>query len=316
MKIIDLHCDTIYKIYHEKKGNLYQNSYSVDIKKLIKGNYIGQFFALFIDKEWIKKNNLDIYQHLKELYKVFIHQIKTNEKYIKLAKNYNDLTNNILENKLSAFLTVEEGGFLQGNLERLDEFYKLGLRLITLTWNYENSIGYPNSRDKNIMSKGLKPFGFEVIERMNELGIIIDVSHLSDGGFYDCINHSKKPIIASHSNARALRNVPRNMSDDMLRLLGEKGGVIGINFAPDFLGIDGVSRVEYMVKHIKYIVNISGIEALSLGTDFDGITGKLEINNSGDMDKLIYSLAKSGFNSSEIEKISFENAARIIKECL
>ena len=220
-----------------------------------------------------------------------------------------------MENKLSAFLTVEEGGFLQGNLERLDEFYKLGLRLITLTWNYENSIGYPNSRDKNIRSKGLKPLGFAVRERLNES--YDDVSHLSDGGFYDCINHSKKPIIASHSNARALRNVPRNMSDDMLRLLGEKGGVIGINFAPDFLGIDGVSRVEYMVKHIKFLVNISGIEAISLGTDFDGITGILEINNSGDMDKLIYSLAKSGFNSSEIEKISLKcNAARIIKECL
>lgn len=316
MKIIDFHCDTIHKIYHNEKENLYENSYSVDIKKLIKGNYIGQFFALFIDQKWISKNKIDIYLHLKDFYKVFIDQINVNEEYIKLARDYNDLKNNMRENKISAFFTVEEGDFLQGKLERLDEFYELGLRLITLTWNYENSIGYPNSKDRNIMSKGLKPFGFEVIERMNDLGMIIDVSHLSDGGFYDCINHSKKPIIASHSNARALKNVTRNLSDEMLKHLGNKGGVVGINFAPDFLGDDGISRIEYMINHIKHMVNIGGIESPSIGTDFDGITGQLEINNSGEMGMLISAFIKAGFNSREIEKICYGNAIRIIKECL
>ena len=119
---------------------------------------------------------------------------------------------------------MEEGGVLNEKQERLEELYRLGIRLITLTWNYENCLGYPNSRDGEVMNRGLKAFGLEIVERMNALGMLVDVSHLSDGGFWDCIRVSRAPIIASHSNARALCGVPRNLTDDMLRALAEKGG--------------------------------------------------------------------------------------------
>lgn len=318
INIIDMHCDTIYKIYHENQENIYKNSYSVDIQKMKKGNVIAQFFAMFIDKKWITKNNIDIYEHVKDFYRIFIDQIQGHQEDISLATNAKDLENNLRDEKISAFLTIEEGDFLQNKIERLEKFYNLGLRLITLTWNYENCIGYPNSSNKNIMAKGLKPFGFEVIERMNELGMMIDVSHLSDGGFYDCIKHSKKPIVASHSNARSLVNVPRNMTDEMLRLLGEKGGVVGINFSPNFLGKtkNKISRIEYMIQHIRHIKNIAGIDVIALGTDFDGIEGELEIANIGEIDQLILALEKSGFHTEEIEKILNKNAERLIRECL
>lgn len=316
--VIDMHCDTIYKIYHENQENIYKNLYSVDIQKMKKGNVIAQFFALFIDQKWIQEKKIDIYEHVKDFYGVFMDQIQSHQENISLATNAKDLENNLRDKKISAFFTIEEGEFLQNKIERLDEFYRLGLRLITLTWNYENCIGYPNSPNKNIMAKGLKPFGFEVIERMNELGMMIDVSHLSDGGFYDCIKHSKKPIVASHSNARSLVNVPRNMTDEMLRSLGEKGGVVGINFSPNFLGKtkDKVSRVEYMIEHIKHIKNIAGIESIALGTDFDGIEGELEIASIGEIDQLILALEKSGFHTEEIEKILNKNVERLIRECL
>lgn len=185
-----------------------------------------------------------------------------------------------------------------------------------MTWNYENCIGYPNSLDNDVMRKGLKHFGFEVVERMNELGMIIDVSHLSDGGFFDVIKHTRRPVIASHSNAREITRVPRNMTDEMMHILADKGGIMGLNFHPYFLGKDNVSKIEHMIKHIKHIKNKAGIDTVALGSDFDGIEGKLEISNIGEIKKLIIELENSGFNQDEIEKICYVNAQRIIVECL
>lgn len=316
MGIIDLHCDTIKKIYELQEENLYENSYSVDIKKLICGKVDVQFFAMFLNKARIEEQRLDIYEYTKEFYKVFAKEMEENQNYIKLAKNDSDVKANRKKGILSAFLTIEEGHFLEGKIERLEEFYELGLRLITLTWNYENCIGYPNSYNHNDMKRGLKEFGFQVVEKMNELGMIIDVSHLSDGGFYDCIKHSKKPIIASHSNARAITNVPRNLTDEMMSLLADKGGIMGLNFCPHFLGDGETSRVEDMVRHVKHIKNKAGIDVLALGTDFDGIDGELEIGNISEINKLLIALERAGFRTNEIEKISYLNAERIIKECL
>ncbi|RBP42259.1 dipeptidase [Garciella nitratireducens] len=318
MNIIDMHCDTMYKIYHEEEKSLRENSYSIDIQKLKKGNVIAQFFAMFIDKAWIDENHLDIYQHAKDFYRQVVSQLEANQEDIKQAVSYKELLENKKKGKISAFLTIEEGDFLQGKLERLEEFYHLGVRLITLTWNYENCIGYPNSFNREQMAKGLKPFGFEVIERMNELGMIIDVSHLSDGGFYDCIKHSKKPIVASHSCARSLVNVPRNMTDEMLKLLAEKGGMVGINFCPRFLGKekDKVSRITYMLEHIQHIKKIAGMDAIGLGTDFDGIEGELEIKNIAQIHHLMQALEQAGFHPDEIEKICYKNVERILRECI
>ena len=129
-------------------------------------------------------------------------------------------------------------------MNRLHTLYQEGVRLVTLLWNEENCIGSPNSKDRKIMQKGLKPFGFEVVEQMNSLGMLIDVSHLSDGGFWDVLSTSSKPIVASHSNARALCEHPRNLSDDMIRALAEKGGVIGLNFYPYFVNPVGHASVS------------------------------------------------------------------------
>ena len=156
-------------------------------------------------------------------------ETKENKK-LKLIKTAKELEYAEREELNLALLTVEEGGVLNGNRNRLEELYQRGVRLITLTWNYENCIGYPNSRNAQEMQKGLKSFGKQMVEEMNERGMLVDVSHLSDGGFWDCIRLSKKPIIASHSNARALCAHPRNLSDEMLCALGECGGVVGLNF--------------------------------------------------------------------------------------
>ena len=212
-------------------------------------------------------------------------------------------------------MTIEEGGALQGRLENLRNFYRLGVRLVTLTWNYPNEIGYPNCEMK-YRGQGLTEFGQQVVAEMNNLGMIIDVSHLSDQGFYDVATLSKKPFIASHSNARAVQDHSRNMTDEMIRIVAQKGGVMGINFSGDFLGGTKNSNVADMVSHIKHIYQVGGLDVIALGTDFDGIDSNLEIANIGEIHKLTDELSKNGFTAAAIEKIAYQNTLRVIKDCL
>ncbi|BDR63458.1 dipeptidase [Clostridium tetani] len=312
MSIIDLHCDTIYKITNCKdKINLKDNNISIDLNKMRKGKVNGEFFALFIDREETETPLKTCNKMLDKFYE----EMDKNKEIIKLTKNYTQYKENIRNNIMSAFLTIEGGEALEGEIYNLRNFYRLGVRLLTLTWNYENEIGYPNC-NKIFMQKGLKKFGIEIVEEMNRLGMIIDVSHLSDGGFYDVAKYSKVPFIASHSNARSITNHGRNLTDDMIKILSEKGGVIGINFCNEFLGDTEISRVEDMITHIKYIKNTGGIDCIALGSDFDGIDCEVEIEDISQMDKLIEKLSSSGFNESEIERICFKNAERVIKEVL
>jgi len=292
---------------------LKRNHLAIDLEKLTKGKSLAQFFALFIDLNEHPK----AFNRAMDMLNKFYEELEKNNHEISVAKNYKDFKVNKEEDKISAFLTIEEGEAIEGSLKNLRNFYDLGVRLMTLTWNYENSIGYPNCREE-FRDKGLKTFGLETLEEMNRLGMIIDVSHLSDGGFYDVSRYSKKPFVASHSNSRAVCNHSRNLTDDMIRTLSEKGGITGINFEKSFL-IEGGSKsaVKDMVKHINHIYNIGGIDVLSLGSDFDGINPKnLEISNMGEIDKLITALQKEGYNESYIEKILYKNALRVIKEVM
>lgn len=167
------------------------------------------------------------------------------------------------------------------------------------------------------MKSGLKPFGFEVIERMNELGMVIDVSHLSDGGFWDVIRTSKTPIVASHSNARSLCNHPRNLTDEMIKALAEKGGVASVNFYPYFLHPSGKAGIEEIICHVNHLVNIGGIESVAIGTDFDGFDdGELKLTHVRQMEQLWNALKKSGFSEFQIDKIWSGNALRVIKEIM
>lgn len=318
MKIlfIDLHCDTASHILENNK-KLYKNDICVDIEKLKIANAKAQFFAMFIEKDKVKSS----YEYCKKMIKKFKDELNENKKDISLCRNYWDLKNANKNGKIGAFLTIEEGAAIEGSIEKLCEFKNDGISLITLTWNFENEIGFPNYKFE-FKDKGLKNRGIEIVEKMNELGIIIDVSHLSDQGFYDCIKHSKKPIIASHSNARMQSPHSRNLTDDMLKQLANSGGVTGINFCSAFLinrndVLDNeLATLDDMVRHIKHIKNTAGIDVIALGSDFDGISNQVEIKNSSKMMILASRLEQEGFNINEIEKIFYKNSERIIKEIL
>lgn len=312
MKFIDLHCDTIDRLLEVKDDNrLLKNNHTVDLEKLKKGNCLAQTFALYVDMA----NHKSPYERCMQMANKFHDEIKLNNNTIRLATNYDEILKNERDGKLTALLAIEEGGVLDGKIENLQKFYNLGVRMITLTWNHENEIGYPHNRPE-FNQKGLKNFGVDIIHKMNDLGIIVDVSHLSDAGFYDVARLSKKPFIATHSNARSIKNHSRNLTDDMIRVLANSGGITGINFCSAFLGESKTSNIKDMIKHIKHIKNVGGIDVVALGSDFDGIDCEVEIANVSEMGKLAIELEKEGFTTDEIEKIYYKNALRVIKEVL
>lgn len=316
MNIVDLHCDTISCRVAESDGKilLRENNGSLDLVRMKKGGSLMQCFAIFIPWPGCGSNKTQYshYEFFNFAYDLYRREIDANKDMIDYALTYDDVMKNQAAGKMSALLTIEDGVPLDGKIERVDEFFEKGVRLITLTWNHENSLGYPNATDPGL---GLKPFGIEALRRMNELGIIADVAHLSDAGFYDVYKYSTKPFVASHSNVRALCPVLRNLTDDMLHKLADKGGVVGLNFASDFLVKNSKFTYIYdLVQHAKYIRDKAGVEAIAFGSDFDGIGNELEFTDCAGFPMIEREFEKV-FTPREMDLITHENALRVLRDC-
>lgn len=319
MNLIDMHCDTIWKLMENPCATLLENAFGVDIGKLKKAKSAAQFFACFVYMKQFsgEERYTKGYEYAKKMIRRGKEEISRNQTELALAVNAASFWKNRSEGKISAFLTIEEGGILENKLDRLTELYEEKIRLITLLWNEENCIGFPNSREKTLMEKGLKPFGFEVVEQMNRLQMLIDVSHLSDGGFWDVLQNSKAPVVASHSNARSLCNNPRNLTDEMIRALAENGGVAGLNFYPFFIHSSGKATIEQLSEHILHMMKIGGEDVVAIGTDFDGFDdGETEITQIGQIVKLAEALQKRGGTQRQLEKIWSGNVLRVVQEVL
>lgn len=331
MKVIDMHCDTIMAIYEGEKKNemieLRQNDLNISVDKMEKGDYLAQCFAMFVPLGNVE----NAFETVNEMIDVFYQELDKNSDKLALALNYEDIVQNQKEGKMSAVLTIEEGGTTKGNLHFLRNLYRLGVRMITLTWNYENGIGFPNlmknaagTSDSTIPNTkdGLTKEGIALVQEMERLGIIIDVSHLSDAGFYDVLKYTTKPFVASHSNARGQCSHVRNMTDDMILKLAQRGGVMGINYAASFLEVPSIddpnfmSTIDNMVKHIQYIKNLAGIDCIGLGSDFDGIPQNLEMKDASELPLLEKAMKEAGFSQEEIEKVFYKNVLRVFKEVL
>ena len=232
-------------------------------------NILKKSYKMFINGKWIDSSNGVIVKSYAPYNNELLSEFPdASESDIDFAKKYDDILKNSDNKKISAFLTIEEGEAIEGSIEKLEHFYKRGVRMMTLTWNFENSIGFGNKRIiKNgefagyvpDTENGLKPFGFEVVEKMEELGMIVDVSHMSDAGIYDIIDMSKRPFVASHSNAREVCNHARNLTDDMIKKMADKGCISGLNFYPEFLSTDFSKRerkayIKDAVEMLKYMV--------------------------------------------------------------
>lgn len=314
----DMHCDTITTLYDRiQKGSnetLRRNDIQIDFEKLEQSKYLLQNFAVFFDKEVLTQN---LYQEAMQRITFFREEVERNRNCIRQVTTFDEILQNEKENRISALLTLEGGESLEGNVDNLAAFYEKGVRMITLTWNYDNELGHCHFDTEG---KGLTKLGFEVVERMEELHMIPDVSHGSDALFFDVCKVARKPFVASHSNARSVYNRTRNMSDEMIRTLAEHGGVMGMNFFSGFTSAkareDGMCYLEDILVHMKHVVNVGGIECLGLGSDFDGIPTEVEWKHAGNMDFVLEGMKKAGFSSAECDKICRENVLRLYKECL
>lgn len=311
MKLIDLHCDTAIKLLQEPEVSLARNDFSVDLEKLDRAHCLAQVFALYVDKEKYsscRQTGRDMLARLKG-------ELEKNAGQIAWAGNGAGIRANEESGKKTALISIEEGGVLEGKMENLREFFEEGVRLITLTWNYPNEIGFPHGEEHG--HKGLTPFGIELLGEMDRLGVIADVSHLSEGGFWDVVRHCKGVFMATHSNCRALKDHTRNLTDQQIRALADKGGVMGICVAKNFL-MEGQDegRIEAMVAHIKHAHAVGGLDVLAMGTDFDGTSTNRELRYIDDLNKLEPKLREAGYTDSQLEKIYWRNALRVIDEVL
>ena len=273
--MIDLHCDTMMQLLdHPHSGDLYRNTWKIDIEKLQKAHSKIQDFALFIN---MGETN-DPYGRYEEMCNLCVSQIHHYGEHIQHVLSYQD-----------------------------------GVRLITLTWNYPNGLGEPHCGEQH---KKLTSKGVEFVEAMQELGIIVDCSHLNDAGTEQLGDILDVPFIASHSNAREVRAHTRNLPDNLIRLIANKGGIIGLNFAQNFLGTSPISRIEDIVKHGLYLIDKGGEDVVALGTDFDGIPPDTEIADMSQMSRLYDAFKEAGLSVEQCEKLFWKNADRLLKEIL
>lgn len=348
MKTVDMHCDTISALLAKKRAgevvSLKDCDCHINLKKLKQGDYLLQNFALFVNLG----NCVEPWQEVQELFELYTQLLLENRETIAPVLAFDDIEKNRKAGKMSAMLTVEEGGVCGGSLEKLETLYRQGVRMMTLTWNYPNELGYPNldtgkglrikmasqggnSAVVNLVTKnylntpnetdGLTETGKTFVEKMEELGMIVDVSHMSDAGFWDVLAHTKKPFVASHSNARAICPCVRNLSDKMIRALAERGGVMGLNFCADFLtqvptGTKNPGTIEEVVSHARYIAAVGGVECIGLGSDFDGIDTHEELPGADAMGRLWDALKKGGFTESEVDRIFGENVLRLYRDII
>lgn len=333
MKVVDMHCDTIAELYYDHcKGgsaSILENQLHIDLNKMQKGDYLLQNFALFVHLGRTERP----FEYAMKLVDTFYTEMEAHKDLIGIVRSWDDIEANRRLGKMSALLTLEEGGVCQGELAYLRDFYRLGARMMTLTWNFQNELAFPNRMQQEMSAdhpfkcvpdteNGLTAKGIEFVQEMERLGMIIDISHLNDAGIWDVFQYTTKPFVASHSNARALANHPRNLTDDMIRALAERGGVAGINFCAAFLRNEENgeepkhSYCRDMVRHMKHMQNIGGIECIGLGTDFDGISSIVEMGDCSGMQMLADEMSAQGFTSNEIEAIFSENVLRVYKEIL
>ena len=308
--MIDLHCDTIMQLLdHPDSGDLYRNTWKIDIEKLQKAHSKVQDFALFIN---LGETN-DLYGRYEEMRNLCTTQIHLYGEHIQHVLSYQDVESVYESGKIGALMSIEEGGVLGGDLDKLKQAYQDGVRLITLTWNYPNGLGEPHCGEQH---KKLTPKFIEFVEAMQDLGIIVDCSHLNDAGTEQLGDILDVPFVASHSNAREVTAHTRNLPDNLIKLIANKGGVIGLNFAQSFLGTSPVSRIEDIVKHGLYLINKGGEDVVALGTDFDGIKPNTEIKDASEMYRLYDAFKEAGLSMEQCEKLFWKNADRLLKEIL
>jgi membrane dipeptidase len=319
--VIDAHCDTLLSVTGSNavagiEGRLdffsrNEKSY-IDLPKLLEGGVRCQFFALFIEDSELHRAKAQAIRLLDEFDALYA---RSGGSLFPLRKAA-ELDKTVRGSSVAGLLSIEGAEALEGSLDNLGYFYDRGVRAIGLTWNRRNAFGRGVRAEG---ADGLSPLGLELVEAMENLGMIVDVSHLSDQAFEDLAAAAKRPFIASHSNARALNPFPRNLLDEQIRRIADSGGVVGAVMVPDFVRTDPAAGCfEAFLDHIDHLVKVGGLDAVGIGSDFDGYTDKGDhvLTDASEFPRLARGLEGRGYGEEAVSKILSGNWERLIREIL
>lgn len=300
-RIIDAHCDVLSKLMVEPSLDFTRNDSGLDVTlpKLRQAGVLLQCFAIWIPESVNDPRMNDLLTGI-ELFRERI----VAQAGMRAIRTADDLVQAVKDGHPSAMLTVEGADALNGSMDHLRTLFQLGVRCLGITWNYANwaADGVAEPRNGGFTIKGQK-----LVKECNKLGIIMDVSHLSERGFWELGELSEKPFIASHSNVIELCGHRRNLNKRQIASIAERGGVIGINFYPPFVRSDDAATIDDVVRHIETVCEWGGVRAAALGSDFDGISSKIErLKDPGGYTNLIEALTKR-YSDEQVERILFRN---------
>jgi len=303
MKLFDLHCDTITELTL-KKEDLAYNDLAVSLEKGRLFEQWIQLYAIWMPDDLRGPQAVDYYEYA---WAYFIHQADAVRDRFRILqrKGLSDLPIGCP----AGILAIEGGSAVCGSVERLEKVYEDGVRLMTLTWNGENELGYGISEDK-----GLKPAGKAVVKQMEALGMVVDVSHLAPAGFYDVAGMASRPFVASHSNAKAICAHPRNLTDEQFKLIVQSRGIVGLNFYKRFVKESALPpTMEDLIPHLDHFLSLGGEDAVCIGSDFDGCDPVCGLSGLGDMESF-FELVCSRYGNVLADKFFFKNAYHFFKK--
>lgn len=310
--VVDLHNDVLEKVVETgyQLGPRHTFNHS-DLPRFRDGGIDIQFFSI-----WINPTNYPTapFQQALKFVAALDSQIVRNPHDLMQVRQAGELEPALAQKKIIGILAVEGGHTIENSLVKLKELYARGARYLTITWN--NSTDWAVSgRDSRSATVGLSDFGRQVIQTMDSLGMIIDVSHVGLKTIDDILAVTKNPIVATHSGARTLLNNTRNLTDEQIRKIAAGGGVIGAPFYPYFLTGRSIANVSDIVRHIDYIVKLVGVDYVAIGSDFDGIeVAPTDLKDVAKMPLLTEALLKKGYSRADVRKIMGENFLRVFRQ--
>lgn len=295
--IADAHCDYLYGAmeygWEFRKASQGQ---TITMKNLTEGNVKLQFFAAWTDL----KLSLPPLEQVLIMIDRYHEMIERDPILTRFSEDFDPK-----QDKISTLLTIEGAECLEESPSVLRDMYRLGVRAATLTWNSNNELAGAAMGKRQ---KGLSKTGKDIVREMNRIGMALDVSHLSDAGINDALDLSDTPIFASHSNCRALCDVPRALTDNQIRRIAERGGVIGINYYGPQLVKSGIASISDIVAHILHVIEIAGIGAVCMGSDFDGMTRyPRDLPDPSRLQDLCRAIQAAGLSEAETERVAYRN---------
>ena len=298
---LDSHCDTPMFFPQGVDFGSREEKLLVDLHKMTEGHQDATIMVAYLPQsladsqpKGCRKFADDIFDKIEEI-------VSQHQEHIAIAKDYVELVFHKETGRKSIMLGIENGIALEGDLKNLEHFADRGIVYMTLCHNGDNDIC--DSAKGSNTHNGVSDFGKKVIRKMNKLGIMVDLSHASEKSFYDALEISKLPIVCSHSSCRALCDHPRNLTDDQMRALAKKGGVMQITLYSGFLRSDGEATMEDAIAHLGHAIEVMGIDHVGIGTDFDGDGGIRGLANSSELLNLTRQLMSRGYSDDDIHKI-------------